>query len=165
MKGYQHIRDDFEDYISGTVPHIAKYPPSTTFIKNVVPKLKAFGLTKTEVLLMVNLGVGLPRGQQPVNEDQTINDGAGNGEDEKATRNEELPNAIDEGQDEPYQPSDMELLSCVIEELDDRYSGEEGREQIQKILETVREEYAQAHSVHASTNGAASGDANAMDVS
>jgi hypothetical protein len=62
-----------------------------------------------------------------------------------------------------YQPSDMELLSCVIEELEERFPGDEGQERIQEIVQTIREEYERAQSIHASTNGDAGGTEDVMD--
>jgi hypothetical protein len=173
LKGYQRVREDFQDYISGTVPYIANYPPPDTFIQSVVPKLRKFGLSKTEAYMMVNLGVGLARGyeQQPLmNGDQdgdvnavsdsiestTANDNTGTSEEH------EQPSPV--GQDEAeYQPSDMELLSCVIEELEERFPGDDGQERIQKIVQTIREEYERAQSIHASTNGDAGGTEDVMD--
>ncbi|KIW65945.1 hypothetical protein PV04_08158 [Phialophora macrospora] len=174
LKGYQRVREDFQDYISSTTPYIAKYPPPETFIQSVVPKLRTFGLSKTEAFMMINLGVGLARGyeQQPfMNGDQdnvntvssSIESAAAN-ENAGTSGDEEQPNPEGQEDEAAYQPSDLELLSCVVEELDDRFPGDEGQEQIQKIVQTIREEYERAQSKHASTNGDAVGAENIMDA-
>lgn len=118
------------------MPYIENFPPPETFIKAVVPKLRAFSLTKTEVFMLINLGVGLPRTQysQPAA-------GAANG----ADGDEEQEEA-----EEVQEPDDRQLLSIVIEELEERFSGEEGEAKVEKILETMRAEFDKAQ---ASANG------------
>ncbi|EXJ57329.1 hypothetical protein A1O7_07676 [Cladophialophora yegresii CBS 114405] len=176
LKGYQRVREDCLDYITNTIPHIAGYPSPETFIHTVVPKLRTFGLTKTEAFMMINLGVGLRTGyeQQPsTNGDRDGNNGAISGTAESASGNENAGTSGDEEQHDPagggneaaYQPSDVELLSCVIEEFEDRFPGEEGQGQIQKIVQLIRDEYERAHSKHAATNGDALGKEDVMDVS
>ncbi|KAJ9610275.1 hypothetical protein H2200_005052 [Cladophialophora chaetospira] len=170
LNGYKLVRDDFQEYISSTVPHVADYPPPETFIKNVVPKLRTLGLSKTEAYMAINLGVGLGKRQQvqqSVNASQHTNGDVAEeeGEGTGAADDQEQENPAQEEQDELYQPSDTELLTCVIEEWEDRYPGEEGQEQLQKISETIREEYQRAQSTHATTNGGAGGEKEMMDVS
>ncbi|ETI25632.1 hypothetical protein G647_02406 [Cladophialophora carrionii CBS 160.54] len=176
LKGYQRVREDFLDYITNTIPYIAGYPPPETFIHTLVPKLRTFGLSKTEAFMMVNLGVGLARGyeQQPsANGGRDGDMKAVSGTAESTSGNENAGTSGDEEQHEPvgegdeaaYQPSDMELLSCVIEEFEDRFPGDEGQEQIQKIVQLIRDEYQSAQTKHAATNGDALGKGDIMDVS
>jgi hypothetical protein len=174
LKGFERVREDFEEYISSTTPHIAKYPPPETFVKNVVPRLKAFRLTKPEIFMMINLGIGIARGQpeqQYANDSHNVNSEAVESMEEAAAmedgvgaNGDEEPEKIGEGPEEAYQPSDMELFSCVIEDLDDRFPGEEGQAQIQKLLETMRKEYDRAHSIYASMNGDSNGNTVTMDA-
>lgn len=170
LNDYKRVREDFQEYISSTVPHVADYPSPETFIKNVVPKLRALGLSKTEVYMTINLGVGLSKSQQvqqSVNGSQHVNGDAVNAEEETAANADDdgKSSSAQEGQEDPYQPSDMELLACVIEEVDDRYPGDEGQEQLEKISETIREEYRRAQSIHADSNGDADVKEELMDVS
>ncbi|KIW12539.1 hypothetical protein PV08_09816 [Exophiala spinifera] len=129
-KGYQQVRDDFDHYISTTSPYIKDYPAPETFVKAVVPKLKAFGLTKTEIFNLINLGVGLSTAQSTQksveNSDGMDVDGDGAGE------------------DAPEEPDYRQMLSLIVEELDDRFSGDEGESKIQKIFDTMRSEYERA---------------------
>lgn len=100
--------------------------------------------------MLINLGAGLPRNQytQPVLEAET---GEANG---NADEDNEETTA-----DDVQEPDDRQLLSLVIEELDERFPGEQGEAQIERILKTVKTEYDQAHAAHAAANG------NAMDAS
>lgn len=174
LKGYQRVREDFQNYLSMAVPHVAETTPET-FIKNVTPKLRAFGLTKTEVYTMINIGIGLPRGQakqQLVNGNGHVN-GDAIGDEEDATQYDESGAAGDEGDveptadAEPFVSADYSLIPAIIEEFGERFPGEEGQEQVQKILDTIREEYELAQNVQDSTNGDAAvhGDNDPMEVS
>ncbi|KAH0832593.1 hypothetical protein AYO21_06014 [Fonsecaea monophora] len=160
LKDYERVRDDFQHYVTNTVPFIARYPPPETFIKNVVPRLRAFGLTKTEAFVLINLGLGLPRGQQlrqttDGDEQAERVNGEGDGDEDDGGGDADV-NGVDgtaEGDEEPQEPDDRQFLSLVIEELEERFPGEEGEAKIQQILETMREEYNRAHAANASTNG------------
>ncbi|OQV03363.1 hypothetical protein CLAIMM_08414 [Cladophialophora immunda] len=133
LKDYERVRDDFEHYVTNTVPFILNYPPPETFIKNVVPRLCAFGLTKTEALRVNGEG-------DDINDDGVGADGVDG-------------QIAAEGEEEPPESDDRQFLSLVIEEMEERFSGEEGEAQVQQILETMREEYNRAHATHASANG------------
>ena len=121
--------------------------------------------------MMINLGVGLPRGykvpQQP--QDADVDDDVNDEEEDAGGANE-----AGENEDQPagevmvlHEPDDTQILLVVVEELYERFPGEEGQEQIQKILETMKQEFDHAHSIHASANGHTGGDADVdgMDVS
>jgi transposase len=165
LKGYDTIHKDFNQYIAESTPHIAAYPPCETFVSSVVPKLKAFGLTKTEAYMIVNLGLGLPRKRE--GQEQVLQNGEemmaeesieqpenyeGSAESKAATEEEEI--VVDEAQHEatPWR-DDTWVLDNVVEELGERFPGEEGREQIQQIFQTMKEEFDQAQSQHATMNG------------
>ncbi|KIW23710.1 uncharacterized protein PV07_11889 [Cladophialophora immunda] len=157
LKDYERVRDDFEHYVTNTVPFILNYPPPETFIKNVVPRLCAFGLTKTEALVLINLGLGLPRGQQLATDENAPEERV-NGEGDDINDDGVGADGVDgqiaaEGEEEPPESDDRQFLSLVIEEMEERFSGEEGEAQVQQILETMREEYNRAHATHASANG------------
>ncbi|KAI1616701.1 hypothetical protein EDD36DRAFT_415587 [Exophiala viscosa] len=139
LKNYQRVRDDLQHYVTTTVPYIETFPPPETFVKAVVPKLRSLGVTKTEALVLINLGVGLPR-NQPTEKEAEINGDA------------EEPN--EEGaEDAQEEPDDRQLLSLVIEEVDDRFSGEQGEDKIQKVIETMRSEFDKAKATTNGTNG------------
>ncbi|EXJ87747.1 hypothetical protein A1O1_04673 [Capronia coronata CBS 617.96] len=126
LKNYQSVREDFQRYVTTTVPYIENFPPPELFVKTVVSKLRAFGLTKTEVFMLINLGIGLPR-----NQSSQPSAAAEDGEEENEA-------------EEVQEPDDRQLLSIVIEELEDRFPGEEGEAKIEKILQTMRTEFNRA---------------------
>jgi hypothetical protein len=178
LKGYDTIHKDFNKYITESTPHIATYPPSETFITSVVPKLKAFGLTKTEAYMIVNLGLGLPRPREGQEQQLT------NGDDPAAEESIEQPDrhdgsagsnpaAEEDGtvmedaqQEVPPWRDDTWVLDNVVEELGERFPGEEGREQIHKIFQTMKDEFDRAESKHTTVNGNGlrAGHENGMDV-
>ena len=130
-----------------TIPYLENYPPPETFIANVVPKLRAFGLTKTEAFMLVNLGVGLPR---------NLNTQA-SADTDTAAANGELGEANgDQAAEEVQESDDRQLLSLVIEELEERLPGEQGEAKVEKILQTMKTEFdrAQARTNPNGTNGA-----------
>lgn len=101
--------------------------------------------------MLINLGVGLPRNQSSkpgVNDESAA---ASNGEEEEAAGEEEE----EEEEEEAQEPDDRSLLSLVIEEVEDRFPGEQGEAKIDRILETMRTEYDRAHAAHAAANGGA----------
>lgn len=113
-----------------TVPYIKDFPAPETFIKTIVPKLRAFGLTKSEVFNLINLGVGLPTNQPT----------------QKCTEPDDGMDVDGEGagEDSPEEPDYRQILSLIVEELEDRFSGDEGEARIQKIFDTMRIEYERA---------------------
>ncbi|KAJ4518819.1 hypothetical protein HRR83_003894 [Exophiala dermatitidis] len=132
LKNYQTVREDFLHYVTTTVPYIETFPPPEAFVKAVVPKLRAIGLTKTEALMLINLGAGLPKNRPS----QPPAEGVG---EEGA-----------EGAQETQESDDRQLLAVVIEELTDRFPDEDGEDTVGRILEIMQTEFDQAQ---ASTNG------------
>ncbi|KEF61447.1 uncharacterized protein A1O9_03013 [Exophiala aquamarina CBS 119918] len=129
LKNYNVVRDDFQHYIATTVPYTLSMPEA--FIKNVVPRLRRVGLTKTEALMLINLGVGAHRnGSQQKAGDAAPPSFNGNGEElgEEAAE-------VEQEQD------DRQLLSLVVEELEERFPGEEGEAMIDSILQIIKDAY------------------------
>ena len=87
--------------------------------------------------MLVNLGVGLPR-TQPTQITATTENGATNGETDEANGE---PDA------EEVEPDDRQLLSLVIEELEERYAGEQGDAKIEKILKAMKTEFERAQAL------------------
>jgi hypothetical protein len=106
-----------------------------SFIKAVVPKLRSFGLTKTEALVLINLGVGLPRTPGST-----------------STANAEAEEVDEEAAaEESQEPDDRQLLLLVIEELEERFSDEKS----DALLKLMRTEFDRAQAKEsATTNGA-----------
>jgi hypothetical protein len=50
-------------YVEKSAPLMVEWPQPETYMGEVVGRLKGFGLTKTEVFSIVNLGIGMPRPQ------------------------------------------------------------------------------------------------------
>lgn len=101
-------------------------------------------MTKTEALTIINLGIGTPRKtpqEEPVEEAASVN-GAGE-QSEEAMEEEEVS----------HEPDDRQLLSLVVEELEERYPGDEGEAQIDKILQIMRDAFDQAKASTTEQNG------------
>lgn len=105
-----------------------------------MPKLRRLGLTKTEALMLINLGVGTQRSgsQQATSGAAPSVNGDGKEHDEEMA--EEEP----EG-------DDRQLLSLVVEELEERFPGDEGSAVIDNIVQIMKDSYETART----TNGAA----------
>ena len=89
--------------------------------------------------MLINLGIGTPRtAAARISSDV-------NGEGEENTAAEE----------EQPEPDDRQLLSLVVEELEERYPGEEGEAQIDSILQIMRDAFDQAKASSAGQNGTA----------
>jgi len=135
---------------------MASLPPTDSYMNQVVKRLRKYDLTKTEVLSLINLGVGLPRPQATeVNghtEDEMDVEGTDGqaeqsnaevGGDEAASHEEEAANPA-------AGPNGRELLSLIVENIEDRFSEEEREEKIDGILNVLKECMTQSN-----TNGAA----------
>jgi hypothetical protein len=97
--------------------------------------------------MMVNLGIGTARNQgAQTNADADAE--AMNGDAE-----EEAEGAEGEDEEAPPEADDRQLLSLVIEELEERFAGDEGEEKINEILQTVKDEFDRARSSVAGQNG------------
>ncbi|RMZ92121.1 hypothetical protein DV736_g593, partial [Chaetothyriales sp. CBS 134916] len=150
LQDYYNVRKDqsqFKRYVDGTSPHLKQYPLPEPFISNVVQRLKKYDLTKTEVLSMINLGLGLSR-SQPANAKTIANlPGVENGvvvgaatvaapgeHDHKADAD-----APSDQEDGAVEPNFRALAECVIDSLTDRFPGDEGEEKIESILVVLDE--------------------------
>lgn len=158
LDDYTNVRNDFNSYIKLTSSHVAKYPPPDEWMSEVVGKLRAYGLTKAESLQVLNLGVGLestlkaPEGEakdgEAANGDVEVNgDAEGGGEvhEEVKVEDDVAPTsdtAVEvENEEESEGDGDSahrSLLGCVVENMDERFPGEEGEERIQDILGLLR---------------------------
>lgn len=121
--------------------------PMDAALRSLISQLVPFGLTKAEVLMIVNLGVGLGVGESRPGEeaggggeaeegreggrhvngegmDVDAADGAGNAEE-----------AGEEGAEEDYGP--LALLDTVIEEREERLSKEDATQILRIIRETL----------------------------
>lgn len=90
------------------------------WIADVVRKLKPHGLTKTEVMNLINIGVGV----RPLAQQEQVN-GEADGEQEADP---------ERGMDRYVQD-----FHVVVEEVEARFPGEEGEEQIRQIITTLKE--------------------------
>lgn len=120
-------------------------------------KLKPFGLTKTEVFELVNLGIGVGEASSAANGDAGGEDlnGDSNGvddhdEDDKPHVKREGPGDEANGEAEDEEAGDAEeegaessldrmLFGLVVEEADERFSGDEGEQRITEVLGIIKE--------------------------
>lgn len=104
-------------------------------------------------MTLINLGIGLNRGQNSdvVPSIGETMEGVVNGEGETSARaaeaqaeGEETDAAAQEQADEAEmeaesEPDDRQLMALVVEELEERFPGEEGEEKIRQILQLMRD--------------------------
>lgn len=114
LSGFQAILKDFNSYVEETTPHVKKQIDIQDWIGDVVSKLKPYGLTKTEVMNLINIGVGTREVAQPA-------------EDAEADGDVEVDGERDI---ERY----VQDFMVVVEEVDVRFPGETGQEQIREIV-------------------------------
>ncbi len=119
---------------------------------DVIRRLQQYGLTKTESLMMLNLGIGLDRAQLPEangapdadtkTSQQTDSDQPVSTHDEvDSTRALTSDTLIptDAASVETSENYHQLALSCVIERMEERFSGDEGEAKIQQILSVLQE--------------------------
>ena len=121
-------------------------------MNDVIKRLRQSGLTKTEALTILNLGLGLDRAQLP------RTNGAPDADSKATTQNDNDHPRATHGDDDttqaptsdtlvPTDPASVETsdnyhqlaLSCVVEKLDERFPGEEGEGKIQQILSVLQD--------------------------
>ncbi|BCS22115.1 uncharacterized protein APUU_30340A [Aspergillus puulaauensis] len=92
LRDHNTVVKEIHNYASRLSPHLLRYPqyassdlktgtgetPLDTALRELITRLRPYGLTKGEVLMIVNLGVGVPPGAP----------GAGGGEEEEAREGE-----------------------------------------------------------------------------
>lgn len=101
------------------------YPPVEDWIGDLIKQFKPYELTKTEVMNLINMGIGVRVSQQ---------------------QNEEQVKGDAEGEEEPDQPDeeaeisrDVQFFKVVVEEADERFPGDDGEETIRKIVSIMKE--------------------------
>ncbi|KAK5106824.1 hypothetical protein LTS08_000947 [Lithohypha guttulata] len=108
----------FNSYTEEVTSHVKTQPDVNSWISELVKKLKAYGLTKTEALNLINIGVGMrPSGQDQVN-----------GDDEQEVGPD----------DEAEMARDVQFFKVVVEEADERFPGDDGDERIRDVIITMK---------------------------
>ena len=137
LRGYRTITKDLSTYIDTLAPHVKELPPlrgddddagegegGGRWLREAVGLLSrgreegGYGLTKGEVLMVVNLGLGMTGERGEGGEEEEEEEGAGS--------------------------SDVQVLHAVVEELSDRFTDEEVEEMLRKVGEIVGEARARA---------------------
>jgi len=160
IRGYRSITKEFNAYLDGICPHVKELPSlETGWMERVIRCLSlprrpdgpqsekkgvdedvqyGYGLTKGEVLMIVELGLGMkpPGGAgsavDEVENEIMVEDG---GEEEQ----EEEQGGQDGLAVEEQEASDTQVLRAVVEELDERLSEEEISEMLRRIRKIVVE--------------------------
>lgn len=128
----------FDRYTKEMTPHVSNLEETPKWMPELVRRLKPFDLTKTEVLNLINLGVGL-RAPQPSAEEKSDDGEDGNEEDTEMAR-------------------DVQFFKVTVEESDERFPGDEGEERIQEAVTIIRKTIQSVASING-TNGVVSEDA------
>ena len=141
--------NQFKRYIDLTSPHIKQYPPPDKFISSVVRRLRKYDLTKTEALTLINLGLGLSRSQPAKANIETKGHTRGEPEGKKENDEADEANEADAPTSEtviapadeegPVEPNFRALADCAIENVGERFSGDEGEQKIEEILSVLQE--------------------------
>ena len=121
-------------------------------MNDVIKRLRQLGLTKTEALMILNLGLGLDRAQLPKANgapDAETKTGSQNDKDQAMSTSDDDTTTHAATSDTliTTDPASVETsdnyhqlaLSCVVEKMDERFLGEEGEDKIQQILSVLQE--------------------------
>lgn len=152
----------FARYVSSTVPYVADQTSTDAFIKDVVPKLRRLGLTKTEALMLVNLGIGIPKKLLPQTsiaaseepEAEPTNGADDEAHEEETVVKEEGDEDEEMEEADPHSSYDRQMIPVLVEELEDRFPGGESESKIEEILQTLRNSYNLVTAADAGKNGA-----------
>jgi len=125
---------------STTPPTTSNEPtPMDHALRDLIIKLQPYGLTKAEVVMILNLGLGLT---SPVDAENRNAEGYVNG-DGGMEVDEEHTNGVDAGEngegEDDY--SAMALFDTVVEEREDRIADEDVSVILSIIKETLAEDY------------------------
>lgn len=113
----------------------------------LIRKLKPYDLTKTEVLNLVNVGIGMRATQLQAETENEVKDE----EDEDAAPDEEAEVA-----------RDVQFFKVCVEEADERFPGEEGEEQMREVVMIMKSVIRLAEGVNG-TNGVDGDGVNGVD--
>ncbi|KAJ5386504.1 hypothetical protein N7509_009045 [Penicillium cosmopolitanum] len=118
-------------------PHSSDSTPMDNAIRDLIVKLRPYKLTKAELVMILNLGLGVPSGDsEAAAEDGMVNgDGAMDVDEEHVNGDGEEQ---DEGEDEE-DGSAMALFDTVIEEREGRMSDEDVLAILKIVKETLKE--------------------------
>ncbi|EEH15808.1 hypothetical protein PABG_05895 [Paracoccidioides brasiliensis Pb03] len=167
LRDHNTVVKEFHDYVTRLSPHLLKYPSFTApnasiesddtsacgtdatqtqstdldiALREVIHQLRPFQLTKAEVLMIVNLGIGLDSvaGGEEGGEDGGGGGGEGAGESMEVDGAEggEVEGG-EEGIDEEADYGALALLDTVIEDREERLSTEDVREILRVVRETL----------------------------
>lgn len=152
----------FTDYVQTITPHLLSYPePPSKYMRTLLQRLHKFHLTKPEVLVMINLGVGVRKTPESATGDVgTLNkedaDVVGSGDGDLLDKVERHINSTDghdgrqagNGQtsdedtampDEPGEVnSDISVLNTIIEEMYERFNDADINEILRICGEVLR---------------------------
>ena len=111
----------FNTYSDEITPHVTNQPPLDKWITVLIKKLKPYELTKTEVMNLINMGVGLrtPAQQGQVN-------GETNGESGEPDEDVEMAR-------------DVQFFKVAVEEAEERFSDDVGEERIREVVAIMKE--------------------------
>lgn len=113
-------------------------------LREMVLRLRPYGLTKAEVLMILNLGVGLDAGKDADKQAETgINgDGKMDVDHQEAITNGDTANEDGDGEEEDDGDTGaMALLNAIVEELDSRIP----EDKIPEILAIIRDVLTQTY--------------------
>ncbi|ERF72720.1 hypothetical protein EPUS_04773 [Endocarpon pusillum Z07020] len=155
LRGLWSVQREFTDYTETITPHLLSYPdPPSKFMRTLLQRLQKFNLTKPEVLVMINLGVGVkkaPEARQEAievpneEEEEMVGNGDGDlldkverhldsaeGADRAQAENRAAGHEDVQMQDEQEEDnSDITVLNTIVEEMYDRFTDADIKEILQ----------------------------------
>lgn len=107
-------------------------------IRDLIIKLRPYKLTKAEVVMILNLGLGVPSGDSGATAENGVANGDGMDVDEAQANGDGEEHEEEEGEDDG---GAMALFDTVIEEREGRISDEDVVTILGIIRETLNENY------------------------
>ncbi|KAI5293700.1 hypothetical protein KEM52_005303 [Ascosphaera acerosa] len=139
LRDHNTVVKEFHNYVTRLSPHLLHYPSSTganesdttptpldSAIRTLITDLKPFGLTKAEVLMILNLGVGL-RSEAPTATQEGQDGDVAMGQDQDTAQEQPADEEADD-----Y--GALALLDTIIENREERLSDDD----IAQILAVIR---------------------------
>lgn len=132
QRDYQYIRKELMRYHNEITPHVTRMQPAQVWMSDLISKLKQYGLTKSEVLNLINMGIG----KRASTNDRTETEQDGEDAPMKMEDDDQMQQETQEDMIEAAIARDELFFRCAVEESDERFP-EDG--QIREIIKVFQE--------------------------
>lgn len=114
QRDHEYVRKELTRYHNEIMPYITTMQPTQHWMSELISRLKQYGLTKTEVLNLINMGIG-----KRASADDQASPGE-NGQDVDMKMEDEEAQT-QEDKDEAAMARDELFFRCAVEETDERF--------------------------------------------